>query len=409
MIKQLIIIFFLGFSSGLPISLVSSTLQAWFADAGLSIWVTGLMSLISVPYLYRFLWAPLLDRYSLLNLGKRRSWILLMQVLISIGLYLLSGCSPHHSPWIMAGLTLCIATCSATQDAAIDAHRTEYLSLPLHGLGASIATLAYRLALLVSGGLALVIAQNYGWQVTYRLMSGLMVFGMIAIAMSPEPSKPSQPDTPLLTLFIDPVRELLSRHELLSFCLFIIFFKTGEVFTSCISGIVMPFFIQGLHFSLATIGYVTKVWGVVAIIMGGVVGGAILVRHSLYQSLLCFGLLQALTNGIFIALATTKPQTWLLMLAVFSDNFAAGMGSTALVALMMRFVDQRFTATQFSILASMVGVPRVMSGPIGAFFQEKLGWSGLYIIAFMLALAFIPFLYRLRRQPIFQMKKYPNN
>ena len=183
MIKQLIIIFFLGFSSGLPISLVSSTLQAWFADAGLSIWVTGLMSLISVPYLYRFLWAPLLDRYSLLNLGKRRSWILLMQVLISIGLYLLSGCSPHHSPWIMAGLTLCIATCSATQDAAIDAHRTEYLSLPLHGLGASIATLAYRLALLVSGGLALVIAQNYGWQVTYRLMSGLMVFGMIAIVV----------------------------------------------------------------------------------------------------------------------------------------------------------------------------------------------------------------------------------
>lgn len=409
MLKSLLIVFLLGFSSGLPLSLVSSTLQAWFADAGASVWITGWLSLIGLPYLFRFLWAPILDYYNILGLGKRRSWIVLMQFLISGGLLLLAQSSPQQSPWLIAALTFFIATCSATQDAAIDAHRAEYLPIPLHGIGAAVATLAYRIALLLSGGLALVIAEQYGWKITYRLMSGGMILGVLAILLSSEPSRKTPENETLLAGFIEPVRELFTRKEFFFMSLFLVLYKLGEVFTSSISGIVMPFFIQGLHFSLSTIGYVTKIGGMIAIIMGGLTAGIVLIRYSLYQSLMAFGLLQAVTNGLFFLLTVVKPTKIWLIFAVVTDNFATGMETTALVALLMRFVDQRYTATQFSILAALLGMPRVLSGPIGAYLQAKIDWFGLYAVAFISAFAFIPILYHLRTQPAFRMKKYPHN
>ncbi|MCR9191158.1 MAG: MFS transporter [Gammaproteobacteria bacterium] len=403
--KQLFIVFCLGFSSGLPMALVSSTLQAWFADAGLSVWITSSLSLMSLPYLYRFLWSPVLDRYPILRIGKRRGWILCMQVLLALGFYLMTYLAPETSPMVMAGLAFIIATLSATQDAGIDAHRTEYLPSYLYGIGASIASLGYRLAILFSGGLALIIAQNYGWPVTYRVMSVAMMIGILAIFWSPEPST-NDSETPLFATFMDPVRDLLARPEILPLCIFILLFKFGEAFTTSTSGIIMPFLIQGMGFSLSTIGYVTKIWGVVAIIVGGLVGGLVLVRWQLYRALFLFGVLQALSNVVFIILAALPRHTELLALAVISDNFAAGMGSTAVVALLMVFVNHKYTATQFSVLVGISGLPRVFSGPIGALLHEYYGWTGLYCISSVLALAFIPFLYRLRRQPCFQVEKH---
>ncbi|PJD94295.1 MAG: MFS transporter [Legionella sp.] len=408
MIKQLLIVFLLGFSSGLPMTLVSSTLQAWFAHAGLSVLLTSSLSLISLPYLYRFLWSPLLDRYYLSSFGKRRSWMLSMQILLALGFHGMTWFSPNTSPMLMAGLALFLAICSATQDASIDAHRTEYLPKTLYGLGASIAVLGYRLAMLLGGGVALILAEYYGWIITYRVMSLLMLIGMFATYWSPEPSKPHVANK-VLADFIDPIRDLLSRPYMMSFAIFILLFKFGEAFTTSTSGIIMPFLLQGLGFSLATIGYVNKIWGVVAIIIGGLIGGLILMRWALYRVLLVFGLLQAITNMIFIALASSEHNLSLLILAVISDNFAAGMGTTAIVALLMRFVDQRFTATQFSILVGIAGLPRVFSGPIGAVLQAHFGWVGLYSISSILALGFIPFLYRLRHETCFQMEKHSNN
>lgn len=408
MIKQLLIVFLLGFSSGLPMTLVSSTLQAWFASAGLSVWITSALSLVSLPYLYRFLWSPLLDRYCLLPLGKRRSWMLSMQILLAVGFHVLTWFSPNTSPMLMAGIALFLAICSATQDATIDAHRTEYLPKSLYGLGASIAVFGYRMAMLLGGGVALIMAEYYGWIATYRVMSILMIIGMCATVWSPEPSKPQARHTKL-AVFMDPIRDLLSRPDIVTMASFILLFKLGEAFTTSTSGIIMPFLIQGLGFSLATIGYVNKIWGVVAIIAGGLIGGLILMRCALYRALLIFGVLQALTNMIFIALALSGKELSLLILAVISDNFAAGMGTTAVVALLMRFVNQRFTATQFSILVGIAGLPRVFSGPIGALLQTHYGWVGLYSISSVLALVFIPFLYRLRHQSCFQVEKNTNN
>lgn len=408
MIKKLVIVFVLGFSSGIPLSLVSSTLQAWFADAGLSIWITSSLSLVSLPYLLRFLWAPFLDRYRLFALGRRRGWIFGTQILLVLGLHAMTWFTPQLSPWPMAILAFILAMFSATQDAAIDAQRVEYLPGEYYGLGASLASTGYRMGMLFSGGMALVIAQNYGWIITYQVMTIGLIIGMLAVLWSTEPQINSR-ESGIVTTYKDALHDLFGRQDVLFFLVFVLFYKLGEVFTTSISGIVMPFLIQGLGFSLATIGYVNKIWGTVALIVGGILGGIAMLRISLYRALLWFGLLQTITNALFIVLAIVGKNVLLFSVAVMSDNFVAGMGSTALVALIMSYVNQKFTATQFSILVCIAGLPRVFSGPIGAFLQSHFGWVGLYMIAFFLSLGFIPFLYRLRRQPCFQMKKHSYN
>lgn len=398
MFKRFIIVFLLGFSSGVPLALVSSTLQAWFADAGMSVVATGCLSLLGFPYVYRFLWAPILDRYSLWpSFGKRRSWMLATQVLLIVGFNLLAWCSPETSPSLIAILAFILASLSATQDTVIDAHRTEYLHEKEFGLGASLAMSGYRIAMLITGGLALVVASTWGWALTYRLMGALMSFGILATCWSPEPSRFSPPSHSFRDIFWGPFKSLLQKPGIWVLCGFIISYKLAESFTTTTSGIVMPFLIQEMKFSLATIGYVNKVLGVVAIVLGGLFAGLILLRWSLFRALFVFGLLQALTNALFIKLALNGQSLMWLSIAVASDNFAAGMGSTALVALLMRFVDKHFTATQFSMLVALAMLPRVLSGPIGAYLQSHFGWVGLFQIGFLSAFLFIPFLWRLRK------------
>lgn len=395
--KRFMVVFLLGFSSGLPLSLVSSTLQAWFSEAGMSVFVTGMLSLLSMPYLYRVLWGPILDRYALSSLGKRRSWMLLTQLLLLLGFNVMAWCSPVDTPVLMAFLGLVLAGCSATQDMAVEAHRTEYLSVETYGIGASLAVFGYRLALLLSGGLALVMAHYMGWAATYRMMGVLMVVGMFASLYSSEPSRWTHNQQTLSDAFIAPVRELLACPRITALFLFILFFKLGEAFTATTSGIVMPFLIQGLGFPLDTIGYVNKMAGVGAVITGGLVAGFFLFRWSLYRALLFFGLCQAVTNLLFVWLAVAGSNLTLLVVAVTCDNFAAGMGTTALVAFFMRVVSPlSYTATQFSILAAISTIPRIFSGPIAAILQGWIGWVGLYQISVLLALGFIPFLVMIR-------------
>lgn len=396
--KRLFIVFLLGFSSGLPLALLSSTLQAWFAESGMSVMLTGALSLVGFPYVYRFFWAPLLDRYSLCRLGKRRSWIIFSQIFLLAGFNVLAWLSPEQSPMLMAAVALILACCAATQDVAIEAHRTEYLLPKEYGIGASLAVFGYRLALLTSGGLALIMASYYGWSLTYRWMGFFMSLGILAALLSPEPSRAPEKPLGLMQNFIFPVKDLLSRPAIAALLLFIFFFKAGEAFTSTTSGIVMPFLIQGLGFSVASIGFVNKIIGVIAVLSGGVIAGFILIRCSLFKSLMLFGLLQAVTNVAFVALAMSGKNFNLLILAVVSDNLAAGMGTTALVAFLMRQVNQQYTGTQLSILVAFSTLPRVLSGPFAAFMQMSIGWAGLYQLSVVIALLFIPFLLVIRRQ-----------
>lgn len=396
--KRLFIVFILGFSSGLPMALISSTLQAWFAYSGMSILATGALSLVSLPYAYRIFWGPILDRYSLFEMGKRRSWIITMQILLLVGFNLMAWFTPEQYPKFLAFLALILACFSATQDVAIDAHRAEYLPSDEHALGASLAVFGYRLALLLSGGLALIMAEQLGWAFTYRFMGFVMIIGMFAVLFSQEPLVEIKEKSSFAFSFIAPIKELLTRPGLIPLLLFIFCYKLGEAFTTTTSGIVMPFLIQGLGFSLDTIGYINKMLGIGSILLGGLTAGFILLRYSLYRSLFLFGLLQALTNIFFVALAIQGKNVTLLAIAVFSDNFAAGLASTALVALFMRLVNKQFTGTQFSMLVALSTLPRILSGPVAATIQMSLGWIGLYELSILFALAFIPFLIMIKDQ-----------
>ncbi len=392
--KRLLIVFLLGFSSGLPFAMLVGTLQAWFSTSGLSVMASGLLSLIGLPYSYRFLWGPLLDRFTLFSLGKRRSWILLMQILLLLGFNAMAWCSPQTSPGLMIFLAVLLACFSATQDTVIDAQRIEYLPNESHGLGASFAVVGYRIALFISGGLSLVMAQYWGFPMVYQLMGFLMVVGMIAIVISREPdSIPVMKQKTTLAFFIEPMQALFARSGATYFILFIVCYKFGEAFTGTMSGIVMPFLIQGIGFSLSTIGYVNKLMGIAALITGGLAAGFLLMRWSLDKALLVFGLFQASSSLLFIALAMVGKNIILFAVAVLWENLAAGMSSTALVVLMMRWVDRRFTATQFSMLVGFSMLPRAFSGPIAALIQSHLGWVGLYQCSFLLSLTFLPFLF----------------
>lgn len=396
--KRLFIVFLLGFSSGLPLALITSTLQAWFADAGMSVLATGMLSLIGIPYLYRFFLGPLLDSYPLFALGKRRSWMLMMQLALLFGFNTLAWFTPEQSPHLMAFIAVIIACFSATQDVAIDAQRAEYLPISEHGMGASLAVFGYRLALLIAGGLALVIAHSWGWAFTYRFMGILMLTGVFATLWSDEPVHAPMEPSGFMQRLSAPIKDLYARPDIGALILFILFYKLGEAFTTTTSGIVMPFLIQGIGFSIDTIGYINKVLGICAILVGGLAAGLLLMRWSLYKALLAFGLIQAMANLLFVALAMTGKSVPLFALAVACDNFAAGMGSTALVALFMRLVNRQFTATQFSLLVAVSSIPRIFSGPFAAMIQQWVGWVGLFQLSFILALGFLPFLYMIKKQ-----------
>ncbi len=394
MYKRLFIVFVLGFSSGLPFSLITSTLQAWYSSRGLAVLQVGLLSLLSFPYLFRVLWAPIVDRYSLCALGRRRSWILVMQILLCLGFNLMAWCSPLTSSTSLIMLAFFVACCSSIQDVGIDAYRTEYLLVNEQGIGTTCALIGYRLAMLVAGGFALIMAQDVGWALTYRAMGFLMILGMIAVVISEEPVLEIKERLPFMQALVAPFSELFSRRGIFTLIVFVLLYKLSEVFTTTNSGIVMPFLIQGMGFSLEIIAYLNKVLGVSALIVGGVLAGWLLMRCSLYRALFSFGCLQALTNLLFLNLAVNGPNQNFLAIAVFCENFVAGMTSTAVVVLFMRIVDRRFTATQFSILVAISTLPRIFSGPLGAWLHSAYGWVGLYQWSFILAWAFIPFLYR---------------
>jgi PAT family beta-lactamase induction signal transducer AmpG len=385
MFNRIFVVLLLGFSSGLPFSLVGSTLQAWYADQGLPILTIGLLGLVGQPYVFRFLWAPLMDRFIPNRLGRRRGWILIAQGGIVGGLLLMSMLSPQQQTLLLAFCALGLAFLSASQDIAIDAYRTEILKDNENGLGASAAVLGYRVATLLSGGLSLIMAQYLGWGLTYQIMALIMLAMLAVTYFIKEPSVIIHHES-LTQSLINPFKELLVREKGLLVLVFIFLYKLGEAFTSTSSGMVNAFLLQDLHFDLATVGLVNKVFGISAIMLGSLVAGFVMLRLSLFKALLYFGLLQAVTNILFIVLAANAKSTPLLVLAVVGDNLAAGMGTTAIVAFMMWWINKSYTASQFALLSAIAALPRVIAGPITGLIQPAIGWVHFFELAFLLAL-----------------------
>ncbi len=374
----------LGFASGLPLALTGGTLQAWATVEQVSLQEIGFLTLVGTAYTLKFLWAPMIDRYAPPLLGRRRGWMLLTQILLALGMMVMGTMSPGKSLLPIAMLAVMLAFLSATQDIAFDAYRTDVLHKEERGAGAALSVLGYRLAMLVSGGLALILADQWlGWGQTYMLMGGLMLLASLATWWAPEPDVPVQAPDTLVRAITQPFKEFFSRQGAITVLLLIVLYKLGDAFAGALS---TTFLIRGAGFSPTEVGTVNKVLGLAATIVGALAGGTLMARLGLFRSLMLFGVLQGISNLGFWLIAVGPHSVWLMALGVGLENLCGGMGTAAFVALLMGLCNQQFSATQFALLSALSAVGRTyLAGPLTPPLVESLGWPVFFILTVAIA------------------------
>lgn len=375
----------LGFASGLPLALTSGTLQAWATVENVSLQSIGFLTLIGTAYTIKFLWAPLVDRYALPVLGRRRSWIFLTQLLLAASIAAMGLFNPGSSLAMLAALAVVVAFLSATQDIAFDAYSTDVLRKHERAAGAALKVLGYRLAMIVSGGLALILADQWlGWNSMYFVMGGVMAVCALATLYAPEPEQPALAPRSLKSAVIEPLFEFFSRKGALTLLLLIVLYKLGDAFAGALS---TTFLLRGAGFSVSEVGTINKVFGLVATIVGALAGGAIMARLGMYRSLMLFGVLQAVSNFGYWVLAVTPPSVPFMAFVVATENLCGGLGTAAFVALLMALCQQQFSATQFALLSALSAVGRTyLAGPFTPPLVESLGWPSFFVLTVLIAL-----------------------
>lgn len=379
--KDLIVVTAMGFASGLPFPLVGGTLQAWLTKEGVDLATIGIFTVITFPYSFKFIWAPFFDHFSTPWLGKRRGWILTCQVLILIGLTMMITSTPSNLA-LLSVFAFSVAFFSASQDISIDAYRTEILKPKDRGLGVSFAVTAYRIALLISGGLCLILADHVGFQLAMAIISTLLLVGIVSTILGDEPPHSQSSKIPSKSI-LEPFRELLRRDKSLVIILFVALYKIGDAYAGSLS---TAFFLRGVGFSLTEVGAVNKIGGLISSIVGALIGGVVLTRLNLYRALILFGLLQAMSNLMFILLALSGKNYTLFFATVVVENFTGGMGTTAFLALLIGLCRRGFAATQYALLSSVASLGRILVSPTSGYVVESLGWVYFYLITFFVAL-----------------------
>lgn len=384
--RKMAAILVLGFSSGLPYALMDDAFRGWMTKSQIDLKTIGWFSLIGLPYSFKFFWSPLLDRFVPPGLGRRRGWIVLAQLGLILAILLLALQMGHFLPGKLAGglagglvsqdsmplfkilalTALVITFLSATQDIAIDAYRTDVLDHREVGAGAATYVLGYRIAILVTGAISFILADQISWPGVYGLMAGLMIAGLIASVWAPEPSQAGVPPESLAQAVILPFVEFFNRlggGRALSVILFILLYKLGDNLTAKMA---IPFLgDQGLGFSDTDIGAIRQGLGLLATIVGTLVGGAAVSQLGIHRSLWLFGGLQALSNLGYLILAIVGKHYLTLVLAINIENFCAGLGTAGFVGFLMSLCNPTFSATQFALLSSLMAVGRdLVAGPM---------------------------------------------
>jgi PAT family beta-lactamase induction signal transducer AmpG len=382
-----------GFSSGLPLLLTGSTLKFWMREEGLDLTTIGFFGLVGLPYTLKFLWAPLMDRIVPPFGGRRRGWMLITQVSLMITLAFMAFAQPSvHLPAI-AGLCLLIAFASASQDIVLDAYRREYLKDEELGIGSSVFVNGYRIGLLASGAMALVLAEYLSWPAAYFILGMFMLVGIVATVYAPEPVVETAPPSSLREAFVGPFLEFCRRPGWLSILLFILLYKIGD---SMASEMLSPFWVD-LEVSKPQIAAIVKTFGFAALIAGGMLAGLVVYRWGIIPSLLIFGFLQMISTAGFAVLAIVGNHLPTLTAVIAFENLTGGMGTTAFVAFMASLTDKRFTATQYALLSSFMGIPRVLAGSITGVLATWLGWAGFFVLCTLLAIPGLLLITKLRR------------
>lgn len=481
---RLLAVLVLGFASGLPLALTGQAMQAWLSIEGVELATIGFLGLVGIPYTFKFLWAPLMDRFEPPFLGRRRGWLVLSQLALAAVLWGMAGISPKDAPLAFAGMALLVAFLSASQDVVIDAWRTDALDPRERGLGASMSVFGYRLAMILSGGISLIWAEQWGsWGAVYRVMAGILLVvaafsllalprlntlaaparsaagrellgflallaGVVAGAMGARwllmglGLDPADPNKWVQLLFIlagiagalplgawaarrvgfETLTRSLENYFSLpgawAFLALIVFYKLGDAFAGSLS---TAFLIKGMAFTQAEVGIVNKIIGIWLTIFGAILAGALMLRLSLFQSLLAFGVLQGLSNFGFYALAVLGKGAWgsftlppfdlgfvalatpseidgLLMAAIAFENLSSGMGTAAFVALLMSLCNHKYSATHYALLSALAAVGRIYVSPVSGVLAETSGWPAFFLFSVLASVPGIWMVWQMRER-----------
>ncbi len=371
----------LGFSSGLPLALTNSTLQAWFTQAGISLKTIGVLSLVGIPYSLKFLWSPIMDKVIPPLWGRRRGWIGITQLGLCIALFILANLDPKTTPGWIGFVAIFVAFMSASQDIAIDAYRTDTFLPSERGYGSALFIFSARIAIIISGGCALIFADHFGWRLTYELMAFLIAISMIVTFFAPDIPGHIQPPKNLKAAIVEPFKDLFRREAILLIIPFIILYKVGDALAL---QLMSTFLLRGLGFTLTDVGVAYKTIGFIASILGAFAGGALLGRLGLFRGLLYFGIAQAFSNLMFVLLAVVGKQYFVMISAMFIENFCTGMSTTALLVFVTALCNQKYSATQFACLSALFSLGRIFLGPVAASMVEHLGWATFYTWTFFI-------------------------
>jgi MFS transporter, PAT family, beta-lactamase induction signal transducer AmpG len=384
----------LGFSSGLPLLLTYSTLQAWLATVGVRRSTLGAIALVGTAYSFKFVWAPLIDRVPPpLPLGRRRGWGITIQILLIGAILALGSCDPKHNLPRMAILAVVVAFLSASQDIVIDAWRVESLSKDEQAPGAAMIQSGYRIGMLASGAGSLFIAASAGWFAAYATMAGLLAVGLLVFLFGPEPELPAEKayvahsvwETILHALFkavIEPFRDFMERRLWLAVLMAIFLYKMGEAMAGVMS---TPLYIS-LGFTLPEIATASKIFGFFSIVTGALIGGVVTTRFGILRALIFCGILQSVGNLFFVLQAVGGHRIGYLALCVTAENLTGAMAGTALITWLSSLCSPAFTATQFALLSSLASLSRTVVASSGGVLSEKIGWAPFFLLTSVVGL-----------------------
>lgn len=365
----------MGFSCGLPLLLTISVLQAWMQKQGVDLTVIGIFSLVGLPYTLKFLWAPVFDRFTLPFLGRRRGWLVTAQILLILSICALGFTKPAKAPFMVAFVALLVTFFSASQDIVVDAYRREDLTDYELGLGSSMYIYGYRVGMLLASGGGLIMADHIPFSMVYIILGLCLIPEVVVSCLTPEPADiPGKPES-ISKAVVEPLKEYFSRQGAVLILIFILLYKIGD---SMAGAMTTPFYLD-IGFSMSEIGTIVKLFGFWATFGGTFAGGVIMLKLGINKSLWVFGFLQAISTAGFALLAITGYSLTMLAGVIAFENIASGMGTAAYVAFMASMTDKRFTATQYALLTSLMGIPRVLASAPTGYIAKHLGWENFFL------------------------------
>lgn len=382
----------LGYASGLPYLLSGETLGAWMKTEGITLQAIGAFSMVGLAYTLKIAWAPLLDRFPLPLLGRRRGWLLAFQLALIAALIALGTAEPARAPLRTVALALLVAVLSASQDIVADAYRTDVLREEERSQGASLFTIGYRLGFLVAGAGALLLAQPLGWARDYRLISLSMGIGVVATLLAPEPERAVARPRSVVDAYLRPFDDLVRRPGALLIIAFVVLYRFGYALARPMN---TPFLIE-LGFPTAAIGTYRKGVGLLATLLGGLIAGPAVARLGLKRALWIFGVALALVHLSWVALVYTGPQPFMLAISIAVENVFIGLSITAFDTYLMVLCNSSYSATQFAALAALSSAAGWLLGGGSGVLAHGLGWAAFFALTSVLA---IPSLLMVRRLP----------